>query len=128
MKKLQFEEKEIPINVSNNFVSWFFDGREIIVKCNKPISVMAYTNKNRILIISENNERIGKLLVFNLDGKLIIELSPPNGFSFSFVAKHTSKQPCVVCGSEKNEIDGWYDWHFILDEKTNELIRSTPSY
>ncbi len=70
-----------------------------------------------------------KLLGYNLDGMLLFELEEPGDYQFSYLS-YVDSMPSVVCeGSQKNAEK--YDrntWHFILDTKSGDLIKSNLSF
>jgi hypothetical protein len=68
-----------------------------------------------------------RLHVFAAAGTEIATLDPPEGFQFYYLTPYEKLGVAVVCVTAE-PVEGWRDWHFGLDPKTQKLFRHAPAY
>jgi hypothetical protein len=115
------------IDKGKNRINWNNNGVPVSVSCEFPSSAQLFASWRVVLVLAGAAEFPTVLLGFALDGKKIFEKEPPEGFVFSYLTEHPTAGLAVVCGG-KERIDGWYDWHFVVDPSTGELTKHCPAY
>jgi hypothetical protein len=113
----------------NGKISWEFDGKLIDINCKDIIYAIREIKDELVLVISGSQQFNEKLLGFTLEGKLLFEKEPPKGYHFLYLSS-VSNRPSVVCqgGKEQTDSFGRNEWHFILDMKTGEMLKSDLAY
>jgi hypothetical protein len=127
---LSFDGKQIFIfDKVNGKVSWLHQDQLVEVNCKNVINAQFYVGQAVIIIITASNQVDRKLQGFALDGTLLFEKEPPQGYNFVYLS--TSKnQPSVVCDGGKTNADvyGRSSWHFAIDNKTGDMTKENLAY
>lgn len=127
---LSFDGKRIfVLDKLKDKVSWLHQNRMIKVCCEKIVNVQFYAGQVVIIMSAASNKVDKKLQGFALDGTLLFEKEPPQGYSF--VNLSTSKnQPSVVCDGGETNADayGRSRWHFTIDIRTGDMTKENLAY
>lgn len=110
-------------------VSWLYQDQLIKVDCKNIMNAQLYIGQGIVIVITAPNQADRKLQGFSLDGKLLFEKAPPQGYSFVHLS--TSKnQPSVVCDGGKANADvyGRSSWHFAIDTKIGDMTKENLEY
>lgn len=113
----------------NGLISWLYNERLVEVECEDILTSKLEMKDAIILVISRDQQEKEKLTGFTLDGVLLFEKEPPKGYHFLYFST-VSNKPSVVCAGERDQADkfGRNDWHFKIDTKTGELLKSNLAY
>lgn len=104
--------------------TWLYHG-ELIIAEPRDLEQVLFTSA-RTGVVALGPER-ALLYGIGLDGTLKFEVQAPAGYSFSYLTQHPDLGTAVVCGAE-SEVEGWFDWHFSIDEESGALHRYCPAY
>ena len=81
------------------------------------------------MVITVSNQVDRKLKGFALDGTLLFEKEPLQGYSFKNLST-LNNQPSVVCDGGETNADayGRSRWHFAIDTKTGDMTKENLAY
>ena len=110
-------------------VSWQHQARLIEVNCKNIVSAQLYTEQDVFIVVSVPNQTDKRLQGFALDGSLLFEKDPPQGYDFMYLSI-SRNQPSVVCDGGKSNSDayGRSTWHFAIDTKTGDMTKENLAY
>lgn len=127
---ISFEGQDIFIfDKVNGKISWQYNNHPIDVSCKNVENAQIYFNKDIVVAIIAENQSDKKIKGFALDGKLLFEKEPPEGYVFKYLS--TSKNlPTVVCdgGDANADAYGRSEFHFIIDTKTGDMSKVSLAY
>lgn len=68
----------------------------------------------------------GRLLLFDPEGSPAGEIAPPAGYLLSHLVG--LPEGLAVVGQGEAAVEGWPDWHFLIDACAARLSRAGPAY
>ncbi|MCX7746000.1 MAG: hypothetical protein N2645_03770 [Clostridia bacterium] len=88
-------------------------------------TVKVLSKENRVLVLTRSSLGADYLYGFDLDGKLIFKVAPPQHYSFWYLS---DKQ--IACNeadsfAKKSPLSGWW---FSIDLDTGDLTMGSPAY
>lgn len=88
-------------------------------------SVEVFTKENRVLVLTKDKHNIDYLYGYDLDGKLIFKLPPPEHYKFWY--KSGKRVACVEADAQakKSPLSGWW---FSVDFDTGKMTMDSPAY
>jgi len=94
-------------------------------KLGKVETVSVFSEENRVLILTRDSLKTDFIYCFDLKGKLIFKIAPPEHYSFWYMS---GKQ--IACNeadslAEKSPLSGWW---FSIDIDTGSLTKASPAY
>ncbi|QAA33527.1 hypothetical protein [Clostridium manihotivorum] len=112
----------------NNIVRWLNQDKMVEVNCKKIVNAQLYIGQV-VLIITASNGVDRRLQGFALDGTLLFEKEPPQGYKFEYLSTSKNK-PSVVCDVGKTNVDayGRNSWYFTIDTKTGDMTKENLAY
>lgn len=127
---LSFEGKRIfTLDKLSGKVSWLYQDKMDEIACKNIVDAQFYFEHGVIIVITAPNQSLRKLKGFALDGILLFEKEPPQGYSFVHLS--TSKnEPSVVCDGGKTNADayGRSSWYFAIDTKMGDMTKENLAY
>lgn len=127
---LSFDGKRIfVLDKLNDKVSWLHQNKLIKICCKNIVSAQFYTGQVVLIISVASNQVNKKVQGFALDGTLLFEKEPPQGYNFVNLSTWKN-QPSVVCDGGKTNADayGRSSWHFAIDIKTGDMTKENLAY
>jgi len=76
--------------------------------------------------VALDHEGRGRLVLFDPEGAPAGEIEAPPGYLLSHLIEAPDRLLVVAQGDEA--VDGWHDWHFVVDAKGAGLVRAGPAY
>ena len=110
-------------------VSWLYQNTLIEINCKSIEHAQLYVEQAVIMVITVSNQVDRKLKGFALDGTLLFEKEPLQGYSFKNLST-LNNQPSVVCDGGETNADayGRSRWHFAIDTKTGDMTKENLAY
>ena len=127
---LSFEGEQIfTCDRVNGKVCWKYDNRLFEVGFKNLDSAEIYLNNDIVIVVIATNPADKILKGYALDGKLLFEINPPNGYKFEYLS-FIDNSPTVVCNGGNINADayGRSEFHFKIDTKTGVLEKIGLAY
>jgi hypothetical protein len=127
---LSFEGKQIfAYDKKSGKISWDYKDRLVEINCKNITSAKLESKDGIVLVISGSQNSNEKLLGFTLDGVQLFEKAPPKGYHFLYFSS-VSNRLSIVCEGGKDQADayGRNNWHFVIDTKIGEMVKSNLAY
>jgi hypothetical protein len=115
------------VEVRRDGITWMFEGKRVTCPLKRVDSVMMDKKRRLVFALIGGGPSSDELVCFLTNGEEKFRVRSPAGFHLRHLARGVNGDVQVVCGSSE-EVDGWYDWHFAIDENTGALRRAEPSY
>ncbi|WP_270180271.1 hypothetical protein [Alkalihalobacillus sp. CinArs1] len=120
--------ENINIDKQNNKVEYLYYGKKKEIHIPNLELIEIYKTNNRIIALIGESDFLSHLQGYNFEGEYLFEVTPPDHFMYSYLTEGANNEMLVVCSSSEGKVDGWYDWHFVIDENTGVLTRGYPAY
>ncbi len=113
----------------SNKIRWQHNGSQVEANCINLENAQFYGDFNIIIAISGTTKLDKRMKGYSLDGKLLFEKEPPQGYSFMYLSTSDNK-PAIVCDGGKENADkyGRSSWYYIIDTKTGDMLKGSLAY
>lgn len=127
---LSFEGNQLfLLDKVNGKISWQYNNQFIEINCENLESSQIYFSNGIVIAIIAMSQNERMIKGFSLDGKLMFEKKPPEGYVFKYLST-ANKLPTVVCDGGKTDADiyGRSEFHFEINTKTGEMKKINLAY
>lgn len=119
--------EKLVVDKKSESISWFRFGQAKNITISGLDQAIIEPKKWNILVLIGSGEPPNSLMILDDEGRMLRELSPPDGFKFYYLSNHPEIGGAVVCVTDE-PIDGWNGWFFGIDFSNASLFRHCPAH